>query len=100
MIAQVAEAPMLYLLPNFLLKSKILEPFKWHTSGTILASRQAMLQGAAVNLGGGFHHAASCSSSGFCFFADIGIAIHYLWENVSKDLKFFIIDLDAHQGKK
>lgn len=49
-------------------------------------------------MGGGFHHCSHDAASGFCLFADITLVIKFLWRFVSRDLRFMIIDLDAHQG--
>ncbi|CAG2176960.1 unnamed protein product, partial [Oppiella nova] len=98
MIAQAAEMYMLRFVPSSFLQSALVTPFKWHTSGTVLAAHMALKYGWAINLGGGFHHASSARAQGFCFFADITMAIQYLWKYVDEDLNFMIIDLDAHQG--
>ncbi|CAG2171137.1 unnamed protein product, partial [Oppiella nova] len=98
MIAQAAEVYMLRVVPSSLLRSALVNPFKWHTSGTVLAAHMALKYGWAINLGGGFHHASNGRAQGFCFFADITLIIQYLWKYVDEDLNFMIIDLDAHQG--
>ncbi|XP_054162088.1 histone deacetylase 11-like [Oppia nitens] len=71
---------------------------KWQTSGSILAAQLAIEHGWAINLGGGFHHASQLKAEGFCLLADISLIIKYLWKYRNPDLKFMIIDLDAHQG--
>jgi histone deacetylase 11 len=96
-IAQVAGVPLFRIMPNFLLRKKILEPMKYATAGTILAAELAMQHGLAFNLSGGYHHAKANQGEGFCFFADIPLAINKLWKN-HPELKIVIIDLDAHQG--
>jgi acetoin utilization protein AcuC len=48
-----------------------------------------------VNPLAGFHHASRDSSSGFCFFNDIAVAIEYLRE-IYMLKRFLIIDLDVH----
>ena len=99
MIAEAAEVFLLRYLPIGYLKNNLLTPFKWHTSGSIVASYVALQQGAAVNIGGGFHHASSKYAQGFCLIADISLIMKYLWLKYDKSLKFLIVDLDAHQGK-
>lgn len=50
-----------------------------------------------VNPLGGFHHASSQHSSGFCFYNDIAVTIEYL-RSYYRLKRFFIIDLDVHHG--
>jgi len=66
--------------------------------GTILATRLA-LQGrsVAINLGGGYHHAARDSGAGFCIFNDIAVAIARLRAKGFKE-PILVIDLDIHDG--
>ncbi len=50
-----------------------------------------------VNPLGGFHHASRDSSSGFCFFNDIGMVVEYL--RMKEGLKrFMVVDCDVHHG--
>lgn len=64
--------------------------------GTILAARLALTSGWAINIGGGFHHASRSKGGGFCIYADITLALTFLFVNqlISKAM---IVDLDAHQ---
>lgn len=55
---QVTELAPLALLPSFLLRRKVLRPMATMAGGTMLAAALAMQHGWAINLGGGFHHAA------------------------------------------
>ncbi|XP_030584627.1 histone deacetylase 11-like [Archocentrus centrarchus] len=48
--------------------------------------------------GGGFHHCSSDRGGGFCAYADITLAIKFLFERVEAISRVTIIDLDAHQG--
>jgi len=66
--------------------------------GTIMATRLA-LQGrsVAINLGGGYHHAARDSGAGFCIFNDIAVAIARLRAKGFKE-PILVIDLDIHDG--
>lgn len=97
-VARIAELGFLKILPNFLLQSNFLNPMRWATAGTILAAELAMEYGWAINLSGGYHHAKSDNSSGFCFFADINLAAKHAFEKFPTIKKILIIDLDAHQG--
>ncbi len=65
--------------------------------GTILTAREALKGGAAIHLGGGFHHAFADHGEGFCVFNDIAIAIARLKDDgfIKRAL---IIDCDLHQG--
>uniref|UniRef100_A0A671TER1 Histone deacetylase 11-like n=1 Tax=Sinocyclocheilus anshuiensis TaxID=1608454 RepID=A0A671TER1_9TELE len=63
-----------------------------------LAGKLAMDRGWAINVGGGFHHCSSDKGGGFCAYADITLAIKFLFERVEGVARATIIDLDAHQG--
>jgi acetoin utilization deacetylase AcuC-like enzyme len=65
--------------------------------GSILAGRQAMAGGIAVNIGGGFHHAFPGHGEGFCAIHDVAIAIRKLQsEGVIE--RAMTVDLDVHHG--
>jgi acetoin utilization deacetylase AcuC-like enzyme len=65
--------------------------------GSILAAREALGHGIAVNIGGGFHHAFPAHGEGFCAIHDVAIAISKLLaEAVIKSA--MTVDLDVHQG--
>lgn len=65
--------------------------------GTLLAARLALRDGAAVHLGGGFHHAFADHGEGFCLLNDVAVAAAALLDEgvVSRVL---IVDLDVHHG--
>jgi acetoin utilization deacetylase AcuC-like enzyme len=65
--------------------------------GSILAARQALVQGIAVNIGGGFHHAYPAHGEGFCAIHDVAIGISKLIaeETIQRAMT---VDLDVHQG--
>ena len=69
---------------------------------TIAASRAARIEGMAVNLAGGTHHAYADKGSGFCVFNDVAIAtrlMHHEQRLAGQALTpVAIIDLDVHQG--
>ncbi len=66
--------------------------------GTVDAMRNAAAhRGVAVNLGGGFHHAAPGAGSGFCVFNDVALAIRLLRER-GFNSSILVIDLDLHDG--
>uniref|UniRef100_A0A8D2Q548 Histone deacetylase 11 n=1 Tax=Varanus komodoensis TaxID=61221 RepID=A0A8D2Q548_VARKO len=62
------------------------------------AGKLAIERGWAINIGGGFHHCSSEKGGGFCAYADISLAIKFLFERIEGVSKATIIDLDAHQG--
>ena len=97
-VARVTEVPIVAMLPNFIIQRKVLRPLRYQTGGTILAAKLALDRGWAINIGGGFHHCSRSEGGGFCAYADITLAIHYLFEHVPTMGSAMIVDLDAHQG--
>lgn len=95
-VAQILEVPQAvgHLID---LRSRVLQPMRYATGGTILATQLALKHGRAINLSGGYHHAKPSKGEGFCVYADIPVAIHLLWKE-RPDLKVMVVDLDAHQG--
>ena len=91
------ETPVASLIPPNLIDQFVLKPFRTATGGTLLAARQALEQGIAINLGGGYHHAKPDKGEGFCIYADMPIAVRVL-QAEGKIKTALIIDLDAHQG--
>ena len=66
--------------------------------GTVLATAAALRTGlVTVNLGGGFHHAASNRGMGFCAFNDVAIAIARLRAR-GFEAPILVVDLDIHDG--
>ncbi|XP_078369985.1 histone deacetylase 11-like [Oculina patagonica] len=97
-VAMICEVPPVALLPNFIVQRKVLKPMRIQTGGTILAAKLAVERGWAINIGGGFHHCSGSKGGGFCAYADITLAIKFLFKHVDSVTKAMIIDLDAHQG--
>jgi len=75
----------------------LLQFAKLHVGGTIIAAEQAMEEGMAVHLGGGFHHAFSDHGEGFCVFNDVAVAIEKL-RNLDVIQRALVVDCDVHQG--
>jgi histone deacetylase 11 len=96
-IAQIVEIPPLRILPNAILRNGILKPMQFGTGGTVTGAIKAFETGWAINLAGGYHHAKADNGEGFCFYADIPLAINKL-RTERPQLKVLVIDLDAHQG--
>ncbi len=78
--------------------SDILDLQRVSVGGTIQATR-LVLGGAriAVNLKGGFHHAAPARGMGFCMFNDVAVAIRRLRARGFTE-PVLVIDLDLHDG--
>jgi histone deacetylase 11 len=99
-VAGVMEIPQLRHLPGWLINWCVLRPMRWATMGTLLATREAMDHGLAVNLSGGYHHASPEFGHGFSAYADVALAIAALRksERLGEKDKVVYVDLDAHQG--
>ncbi len=65
--------------------------------GSILAGRMALEDSAAVNIGGGFHHAYPDHGEGFCVLHDVAIAIRRLQKDQAIE-RAMTVDCDVHQG--
>lgn len=68
---------------------------------TIGACRAAAVEGVAVNLAGGTHHAQRNRGAGYCVFNDAAIAARVVQSDsarLRRHLRLAIIDLDVHQG--
>lgn len=65
--------------------------------GTLKTAELALQHGLALNLTGGYHHAASDWGSGFCLFNDLYLAARQMLTTTGID-SVLIIDLDVHQG--
>jgi histone deacetylase 11 len=96
-LARILEVPLVGRLPGWLVDWRILRPMRYATGGTILACRLALERGVAINLAGGFHHAASAWGGGFCVYADIPLAAAILHAE-GRVQRVLVVDLDAHQG--
>lgn len=104
-LVDIIELPFLTFIPDIngihnQIINSILEPMKWGTKGTIIAGKEAIKNGIAINLSGGYHHASKNRGEGFCVYADIAIAIEILRKEniITPNDKIGIIDLDVHQG--
>ena len=67
------------------------------TGATIAACRAALVDGIAVNLAGGTHHAHADHGEGFCVFNDGAVAAR-LMQAERRVRHVAIVDLDVHQG--
>lgn len=87
-------------VPNTLLSRTIVRSMRLAVQGTIMATREALESGLAVNVSGGYHHASRDSGGGFCLFGDAYIAIQKMRAEgrLAADASILYVDLDAHQG--
>jgi histone deacetylase 11 len=96
-LARIIEVPAVGRLPAWLIDWRILSPMRCAVGGTIRRCRLALEHGVAINLGGGYHHAAAGWGGGFCIYADIPLAAKILHDEGNAG-KVLVVDLDAHQG--
>ncbi|KAI3833670.1 hypothetical protein MKW92_021239 [Papaver armeniacum] len=83
-VSKIIEVPPIALLPHWLVRQKVLYPFRKQ-------------RGWAINVGGGFHHCCADKGGGFCIYADISLCIIFAFMRLDIS-RVMIIDLDAHQG--
>ena len=96
-LAEILGVPLLGRLPAAFIDWRVLLPMRFATGGTTLACRMALEHGLAINLAGGYHHAAASWGDGFCAYADIPLAAATLHAEGLIE-RVLIVDLDAHQG--
>jgi histone deacetylase 11 len=96
-LAGILEVPIVRRLPGWLVHWRVLRAMRCATGGTSLACRLALEHGLGINLGGGYHHAASAWGGGFCVYADVPLAARTLHDE-GKIGRVLVVDLDAHQG--
>jgi acetoin utilization deacetylase AcuC-like enzyme len=77
---------------------EMVERSRRSVGATLAACAAASVDGIAVNLAGGTHHAYRERGSGFCVFNDAAIAAKVLQKTSNPKAKIAIIDLDVHQG--
>ncbi len=77
--------------------AELVRAFWLSAGGSILASRKALEQGAAMNLCGGFHHAFPDHGEGFCVIHDVAIALRRLQRD-GLLRRALILDCDVHHG--
>jgi acetoin utilization deacetylase AcuC-like enzyme len=75
----------------------VVESVEHHCEGSRLAVEAALERGAALNVGGGFHHAFADRGEGFCFYNDVVIGVRAA-RRAGKLRRAAIVDLDLHQG--
>lgn len=75
----------------------VVEAVLHHCEGTRRAVVAALERGAAMNLGGGFHHAFAGHGEGFCLFNDVVVALLAARRDGLLE-RAAVVDLDLHQG--
>lgn len=75
----------------------LVERSRRSVGGTLAAGRRALLEGLAMNLSGGTHHAFPDRGEGFCVFNDVAVAARAL-QKEGRVRRVVILDLDVHQG--
>jgi acetoin utilization deacetylase AcuC-like enzyme len=76
---------------------ELVQAFWLAAGGSILAARQALKDGVAISIGGGFHHAFSDHGEGFCMIHDVAVAIRRMQYD-GKIRRAMTVDCDVHQG--
>ena len=76
---------------------KLVEAVWLAAGGSTLAAQQALGDGWAANIGGGFHHACPDHGEGFCVIHDVAVAIRRLQFDRAIE-NALVVDTDVHQG--
>lgn len=76
---------------------QMVERSRRSVGSTIAACRFALLEGVAVNLAGGTHHAGPDWGQGFCVFNDAAVAARVM-QAEGRVQRVVILDCDVHQG--
>ena len=77
---------------------RVLRPMRYATGGTILACRLALEHGLAINLGGGYHHAAVGLGRRVLRLRRRAPGRGKLLHDEGQVGRVLVVDLDAHQG--
>ena len=93
-ICKCLEVP-LFFIPAWGLRMNVLEPMQRATQGSVDATCLAFMNGWAINLAGGYHHACVTHGGGFCIYPDITFIVHSARTHHGIR-RVMIIDLDAH----
>jgi acetoin utilization deacetylase AcuC-like enzyme len=75
----------------------LVERSRRSVGGTIAACQNALIDGMAVNLAGGTHHAGRDHGEGFCVFNDVVVAARAMQSEAGVE-RVLIVDCDVHQG--
>ena len=76
---------------------ELVRAFWLAAGGSILAAENALRDGVAFNIGGGFHHAFPDHGEGFCMIHDVAVAIRRMQRD-NKIRTAMTVDCDVHHG--
>ncbi len=76
---------------------EMVERSRRSSGATIAACRTALVEGIAVNLAGGTHHAFRDHGEGYCVFNDSAIAARAM-QAEGRARRLVVLDCDVHQG--
>jgi acetoin utilization deacetylase AcuC-like enzyme len=76
---------------------ELVRAFWLAAGGSIKAAELALTDGAAFNIGGGFHHAFPDHGEGFCVIHDVAVAIRRMQKD-GKIKRAMTVDCDVHHG--
>src|SRR5581483_6157606 len=76
---------------------ELVRAFWLAAGGSILAADNALRNGVAFNIGGGFHHAFPDHGEGFCMIHDVAVAIRRMQRD-DKITRAMTVDCDVLQG--
>ena len=79
------------------LTAEVVAWFEAAVGGSIAATDLALTRGAAMHLGGGFHHAFAERAEGFCYLNDIAVAAMTALAEKGIE-RVSVVDTDVHQG--
>jgi len=76
---------------------ELVRAFWLAAGGSVLAADHALIDGVAISIGGGFHHAFPDHGEGVCVINDVAVAIRCMQRD-EKIRKAMTVDCDVHQG--
>ncbi len=76
---------------------ELVQRARYSTGGTVAAARAALVDGIAVNLAGGTHHASFDRGQGYCLLNDSVIAARAM-QAEGRARRVVVLDCDVHQG--
>jgi acetoin utilization deacetylase AcuC-like enzyme len=77
--------------------ARLVERSRRSAGATLAACRAALVDGVAVNLAGGTHHAFADRGEGYCVFNDAAVAARAM-QAEGRVERIMIVDCDVHQG--
>jgi acetoin utilization deacetylase AcuC-like enzyme len=76
---------------------ELVAAFWLSAGGSIMAAEDALRDGVAFNIGGGFHHAFPGHGEGFCMIHDVAVGIRRMQKD-GRIHRAMTVDCDVHQG--